>query len=240
MSNEEFRLNKYMAAAGICSRREADRYIEEGLVRVNGQVAVSGQKVTDADVVMFNGQQIKRQQDHVYLAFNKPVGVVVSHKDDHAATLIFDVLDYPERLTYAGRLDKDSEGLIILTNDGDFVQKAMRAANGHEKEYMVVLDKEPTDEDIAVLSRGILIKELDRHTRPCVIKRAGKKCLTMIITEGMNRQIRRMWAQVGYEVTKLKRLRVINIKLGDLKPLEYRKIQGDELKTMLDMVLASR
>lgn len=240
MENELIRINKYLAQAGICSRREADVLVESGRVVINGALATSGQKVSDSDDIWVDGKKIAKLQNYVYLAFNKPRGVVVSHKDEHAKVLIEDIIDYPERVTYAGRLDKDSEGLIILTNDGQFIQDAMKGSGGHEKEYVVVLDHEPDDTDISLLEKGIFLKDLNRKTRKCTIKKSGSRSVTMTITEGLNRQIRRMWAERGYEVVKLRRIRVMNVELGDLRPGEYREINGKELESLLTTLSLNR
>lgn len=237
---EMVRINKYLADMGVCSRRGADKLVEEGRVLVNGKRAVVGQTISSEDEVIVDKKIISNAglspATKVVLAFNKPVGVTVSEKDAHAEKLITDMIDYPIRVTYAGRLDKDSEGLILLTNDGDFINALMKAANNHEKEYLVSLNKEISDRDIDRLSKGIFIKDLNRKTKPCEIKRIGKYSVSMILTEGLNRQIRRMWKIVGYEVTKLKRIRIENILLNDLRPGKWREIQGLELEELYKSV----
>lgn len=232
----EMRINKYLAEHGVCSRRGADKLIESQAVTINGGVATIGQIVSDNDIVLVNGKAVKSNIEKVIVALYKPVGVTVSEKDAHAEKLIMELVDYPDRLTYAGRLDKDSEGLILLTNDGDFINHIMRARNNHEKEYIVTLDKPVNNTHIEKLSKGIFIKELDRKTKPCRIELIGKFSVKMILTEGLNRQIRRMWKVYGYEVVKLKRVRVENIELGMLKPGKWRIIEGNELKELYRIV----
>jgi 23S rRNA pseudouridine2604 synthase len=226
------RLNKYLAECGVCSRREADKLIDQGLVTVNGVKAVNGTKVSDTDNVCVNGKALKPMSSKVVLAYNKPIGVTCTEKDKYAEKTIVEALKYPIRLTYAGRLDKDSEGLIIMTNDGDLIQQMMRGANRHEKEYIVKTDREITDEFIKRMSEGVYLKELDETTRPCIVEKIGKYTFRIILTQGLNRQIRRMCETQGYKVTSLVRIRVMNIKLGNLKSGEYRELKGEELDTL--------
>lgn len=233
---EEIRLNKYLAMCGICSRRDADKLIEAGKVTVDGNIATSGQKVTEASVVQVEGRLVKLTEKKVVLAFNKPRGVVVSERDDHADVLVMDLIDYPIRLTYAGRLDKDSEGLLLLTNDGDFINAVMKGRSGHEKEYIVTTDKSISDNKLRELERGIYIPDLQRKTRACRIKVLSDRTYSFLITEGLNRQIRRMVAYADAKVKTLKRVRIVNIKLGDLKPGEYRELNDNELVKLYDSV----
>jgi 23S rRNA pseudouridine2604 synthase len=226
------RLNKYLAECGVCSRREADKLIDQGLVTVNGVKAVNGTKVSDTDNVCVNGKALKPMSSKVVLAYNKPIGVTCTEKDKYAEKTIVEALKYPIRLTYAGRLDKDSEGLIIMTNDGDLIQQMMRGANRHEKEYIVKTDREITDEFIKRMSEGVYLKELDETTRACIVEKIGKYTFRIILTQGLNRQIRRMCETQGYKVTSLVRIRVMNIKLGNLKSGEYRELKGEELDTL--------
>jgi 23S rRNA pseudouridine2604 synthase len=226
------RLNKYLAECGVCSRREADKLIDKGLVTVNGVKAVNGTQVSDADNVCVNGKALKPMSSKVVLAYNKPIGVTCTEKDKYAEKTIVEALKYPIRLTYAGRLDKDSEGLIIMTNDGDLIQQMMRGANRHEKEYIVKTDREITDEFIKRMSEGVYLKELDETTRACIVEKIGKYTFRIILTQGLNRQIRRMCETQGYKVTSLVRIRVMNIKLGNLKSGEYRELKGEELDTL--------
>lgn len=223
------RLNKYLAECGVCSRREADKLIEQGKVKVNQQIAVSGMQIGEQDVVEVFGKVIKPVPKKVVLAFYKPIGVTCTEKDRHAEKTITQALPYPVRLTYAGRLDKDSEGLIIMTNDGDLIQHMMKGANAHEKEYVVKVNKEITQDFIANMEKGVYLKDLNQSTRPCQIKQLGKYTFQIILTQGLNRQIRRMCQTFGYQVVSLKRIRVVNIELGNLKTGQYREITGDEL-----------
>ncbi len=230
------RLNKYLADCGVCSRREADKLIEEGRVQVNGAVAGMGCRVTDTDKVMVNGKVLTGKAENVVLAFYKPVGVTCTEKDKHAEKIINDYIKYSVRVTYAGRLDKDSEGLLILTNDGDLIDAMMRGANGHEKEYVVKVNKEITEEFLKKMRAGVYLKDLAVQTRPCKVERIGKLTFRIILTQGLNRQIRRMCQTLGYEVKQLKRERVINIRLGKLTPGSYRKVTGEELERLYKLV----
>lgn len=226
------RLNKYLAECGVCSRREADRWIDQGRVTVNGQKAVSGMQVGGRDLVEVNGRQVKPVSSRVVLAYNKPVGVTCTEKDRHAEKTIVEAVRYPVRLTYAGRLDKDSDGLIILTNDGELIQRMMRGANHHEKEYVVKVDREFTDDFLEKMSQGVYLKELDETTRPCLAERIGKYTFRIVLTQGLNRQIRRMCGCFGYKVRSLTRIRVMNIELDGLKSGAYRELEGEELTTL--------
>ena len=223
------RLNKYIAECGICSRREADKLIESGRVCVNKQIAVSGMQVSDADLVEVDKKSVKPMSAKIVLAYNKPVGVTCTEKDKYAEKTIVEAVRYPVRLTYAGRLDKESEGLMIMTNDGELIQRMMKGANRHEKEYVVKVDKEITDSFLAGMSNGVYLKELDETTRPCSLERMGKYTFKIILTQGLNRQIRRMCEQFGYGIQRLVRIRIMNVALGELKTGEYREIQGEEL-----------
>lgn len=226
------RLNKYLAECGVCSRREADRWIDQGRVTVNGQKAVSGMQVGGRDLVEVNGRPVKPVSSKVVLAYNKPVGVTCTEKDRHAEKTIMEAVGYPVRLTYAGRLDKDSDGLIILTNDGELIQRMMRGANHHEKEYVVKVDREFTDDFLEKMSQGVYLKELDETTRPCLAERIGKYTFRIVLTQGLNRQIRRMCGCFGYKVRSLTRIRVMNIELDGLKSGAYRELEGEELTTL--------
>ena len=229
---EQIRLNKYLADHGICSRREADRLIEQCRVTVNGRIAGMGTKVSDEDEVALNGKRIGGKPKTVVLAFYKPVGVTCTEKDRHAEKIITDMIHYPIRVTYAGRLDKDSEGLLLLTNDGQLIDAMMRGANRHEKEYVVKVDKEITDEFLESMSNGIYLKELDRTTRPCQVKAEGKFTFRIILTQGLNRQIRRMCEVCGYEVKKLKRVRIMNISLDKIPYGKYRELTECEMEQL--------
>lgn len=232
---EQIRLNKYLAEHGICSRREADRLIEQCRVTVNGSIAGMGTKVSDEDEVALNGKRIGGKPKTVVLAFYKPVGVTCTEKDRHAEKIITDMIHYPIRVTYAGRLDKDSEGLLLLTNDGQLIDAMMRGANRHEKEYVVKVDKEITEEFLQSMSAGIYLKELERTTRPCQVKAEGKFTFRMILTQGLNRQIRRMCEACGYEVKKLKRVRIMNISLDKIPYGKYRELTESEMDQLYSM-----
>lgn len=229
---EGTRLNKYMAQAGLCSRREADRYIEAGQVYINGRKAEIGQQVFPGDKVTIGAKELKDNKEKVVLAWYKPVGITCTEKDPHAKRKIGDVFKYPIRVTYAGRLDRDSEGLLLMTNDGDLIERMMRGANGHEKEYVVKVDKELTEEFVKAMSDGLYLPELERTTRPCQVTAEGKYTFRIVLTQGLNRQIRRMCEVLGYQVKSLKRVRVVNIKLGNLKPGEYRELSLEERKEL--------
>lgn len=227
---EPMRLNKYLAHCGVCSRREADRLIEQGKVSVNGKLSGVGRIVREGDEVRVSGRQVLEQKKTAALAFYKPVGLTCTERDAHAEKMISDIIRYPVRVTYAGRLDKDSEGLLLLTNDGDLIQGMMKGSNRHEKEYLVKVNKEITPVFLKKMSGGIYLKELDLTTRPCGTEKIGKFTFRIILTQGVNRQIRRMCQACGYQVTALKRVRVMGITLGNLKPGEYRELTGEELR----------
>lgn len=232
MKTEQIRLNKYLAECGVCSRRDADRLIEQCRVTVNGKIAAMGTKVSEQDEVAVNGKPLKRQERKVVLALYKPVGVTCTERDRHARKTLNDMVKYPVRVTYAGRLDKDSEGLLLLTNDGDLIDAMMRGANRHEKEYVVKVTREVTEEFLEKLAAGVYIKELAQTTRPCQVEMLGKYTFRIILTQGLNRQIRRMCAAFGVEVKSLKRVRVMNIMLGNLKPGAFKEITGEELERL--------
>lgn len=226
------RINKYLADCGICSRREADKYIDSGKVKINGQIAKSGMQVDDKDIVEFDGKQIRSLESKVVLAYYKPIGVTCTEKDKHAEKTIVDAIKYPVRLTYAGRLDKDSEGLIIMTNDGELINNMMRGANRHEKEYIVKVDRTINPEFVEKMSKGVFLKDLSQTTRPCEVEIIGKNTFKIILTQGLNRQIRRMCQTLGYNVKSLKRIRVVNIELKNIRSGEYREIKGEELRNL--------
>ncbi len=233
---EQMRLNKYLADHGICSRREADRLIEQGRVMVNGQMAAMGTKVSDEDEVFLNGKRVGGKPKTVVLAYYKPEGVTCTEKDRHAEKIITDMIHYPVRVTYAGRLDKNSEGLILLTNDGKLIDALMRGANRHEKEYIVRVDKEITEEFLEEMAQGIYLKELDQTTRPCQVEQMSKYTFRIILTQGLNRQIRRMCAALGYEVKKLQRIRVMNITLDKIPYGKYRELTDEEIRILYEAV----
>ena len=240
MSSELYRLNKYLSDAGVCSRRAADAAIEAGQVMVNGEVAVMGMKVTSDDQVLFNGRPVSnKSKKQILIAYNKPAGIVCTAEKREKNNII-DHLNYPERIYPIGRLDKDSTGLILLTNQGDLVNKIMRAVNAHEKEYVVTVDKEITADFIKKMAAGVYLDELEVTTRKCQIKKLGSNKFNIILTQGLNRQIRRMCQALGYHVSTLKRVRIMNIDLGDLKEDTYRDITPAELKKLNKMLEGSK
>lgn len=226
---ERMRLNKFLAHSGVCSRRDADALIARGEVLVNGRAAQPGQTVSDEDAVTVSGRAVEPGGRTVVLAFYKPVGVTCTERDPHAVKKLSDVINYPVRVTYAGRLDRDSEGLLLLTNDGDLIQGMMRGANGHEKEYLVTVNKKITDDFLSKMSEGVYIKELDAVTRKCAVEKAGPAAFRIVLTQGLNRQIRRMCTACGYQVRSLKRVRVMHVTLEDLKPGEYRELSQAQI-----------
>ena len=231
MEGDGIRINKYLAEAGICSRREADRLIEAGKVTVNKVTAVNGIKVSDKDVITVNGKRVKGRDDKVYLAFYKPKGIVCTANTEEENNLK-DFIDYPVRVTYCGRLDKDSEGLLLLSNDGDFIQKLMKGANGHEREYLVRVEKPLTEEFITALTKGIYLDDLKVTTRPCIVRKISDVTFTIVLTQGLNRQIRRMCRAYDYHVRFLKRVRIENIQLGDLDEGGYRELTDSEIREL--------
>ena len=229
----EIRLNKFLSEAGVCSRREADRLIESGRVTVDGKPAETGMKVDGSQVVRVGKKEIRAKEEMVLLAVNKPVGIVCTEEKKEKHNIIR-FLNYPTRITYIGRLDKDSEGLLLMTNNGDIINKMMRAGNRHEKEYKVTVDKPITSEFIEKMAGGVPI--LDTVTRKCEVEMIGKYKFRIILTQGLNRQIRRMCEYLGYKVTRLERVRVMNIELGNLKSGEYRKVTEDEIKELYELI----
>ena len=232
-AKESVRLNKYLSEAGVCSRREADRLIESGKVTVDGVTAQMGMRVTAGQIVKVGKKTVSKQDEMIVLAVNKPKGIVCT-EDQRERDSIVRFLNYPVRVTYAGRLDKDSRGLLLMTNNGDIINQMMRAANRHEKEYKVTVDKEITEQFIKKMSEGVPI--LDTVTRPCTVKKIGKYTFSIILTQGLNRQIRRMGAAFGYEVKDLVRIRIMNIRLGSLKEGAYRKLTDEELEELYEML----
>lgn len=231
------RLNKFLSEAGICSRREADRLIEAGRVTVDGKCATPGMQVEDQNVVKVGKKIVRQKNEKVVLAVNKPVGIVCT-EDMRERKNIIRFLNYPIRVTYAGRLDKDSEGLLIMTNDGELINRMMRARYHHEKEYKVTVNKEITDSFIKKMSEGVRIidkeKNLDVVTRPCKVQKIGKYTFSIVLTQGLNRQIRRMCDALGYRVERLVRTRIMNVYLDGLKTGEIRKLNKQELKELYE------
>lgn len=235
---DEYRINKYIALCGICSRREADGLIEAGRVLINGKKAELGSRVTDKDEVILDGKVVKPEEKKV-VAYYKPVGVTCTEADVHANVTLTEAFKYPTRLTYAGRLDEDSEGLLIMTNDGDLIHVMMCGSNNHEKEYIVTVDKDIEPIIFERMQKGIFLFDLNVETKPCKVVPVDLRTFKITLTQGLNRQIRRMCFECGLDVVSLKRIRVCNILLGDLKPNEYREITGDELDMLYDMVFKS-
>lgn len=232
----EFRLNKYISSSGYCSRREADRLIEEGKVKINGRVASIGQRVIPKQRVTVEGNLIVNDIEPVYIAFNKPVGIV-STTDPNEKDNIVKYISHEQRIFPVGRLDKDSQGLILLTNDGDIVNKILRAGNNHKKVYLVTVDKPITDEFVTKMCDGVPI--LDRVTRKCEIEKINPYTFKMSLIQGLNRQIRRMCAYFDYEVLKLERIQIMNIELGSLGLGNWRDLNPSELEILFGMLDSS-
>ena len=233
---EPVRQNKYLSEAGVCSRREADRLIETGRVTVDGKTAQTGMKIIPGQEVRVGKKLVSKGDEMVVLAVNKPRGIVCTEEKRERNSIVR-FLDYPIRVTYIGRLDKDSRGLLLMTNNGDIINRMMRAANHHEKEYKVTVDKEVTDEFLEKMAGGVPI--LDTVTRPCRVRKIGKYTFSIILTQGLNRQIRRMCEALGYEVKDLLRVRVMNIRLGSLKEGEYRELTDEELDELYSLIQES-
>ena len=223
------RLNKYLSDAGICSRREADRLIEAGHVSVDGKLAVQGMQVEDFHEIKVDGKVIKREEKKVVLVFHKPKGIECTANPKVKKNVI-SYINYPIRVYYAGRLDKDSEGLLLLTNEGELVNQIMKAGSYHEKEYLVTVDKPVTEEFLQKMREGVPI--LGTITRKCKAEREGERIFRITLTQGLNRQIRRMCNYLGYEVVKLKRIRIMNIELGNLPTGSYREATEEELNEL--------
>lgn len=237
---ESIRLNKYLSDAGVCSRRAADKAIEEGRVLVNDKPAEMGMRIGPDDDVVFDGKPVSNaDKKPVLIAYNKPVGIVCTAEKREKNNII-DHINYPERIYPIGRLDKDSNGLILLTNQGDLVNKIMRAANAHEKEYIVTVDKDIDSDFINRMSAGVYLDELEVTTRKCQVEKLSKRTFKIILTQGLNRQIRRMCQMLGYRVRSLKRVRIMNIKLNDLQEDTYRDVTEAELKVLYKMLEGSR
>ena len=231
------RINKYLSEIGYCSRREADRLIEAGRVLVNGKKAEMGIKVSPDHKISVNGEMLNQPKNkNVYLAFNKPKGIVCTTDTDVEKDNIIDFINYPKRIFPIGRLDKPSEGLIFLTNDGEIVNKILRARNKHEKEYIVTVNKPVTKDFIYKMSNGVPV--IDTVTRKCFVKQTHKNQFKIILTQGLNRQIRRMCEYLNYRVTYLKRVRIMNVKL-DIKVGKWRYLKPDELKTLNQLLSES-
>lgn len=227
------RLNKYLSDAGVCSRREADRLVEEGKILVDGVPATLGMQVTEEQEILVNGKRVEREEKKILLVFHKPRGVECT-TSPKVKNNVISYIGYPIRIYYVGRLDKDSEGLLLLTNEGELVNKIMRAGNCHEKEYVVTVDKPITREFIQKMKNGVPV--LGTVTRKCQVSRTGERTFRIILTQGMNRQIRRMCEYLGYRVKRLKRIRVMNICLGDLPVGKYREATEEERKVLRELI----
>lgn len=230
------RLNKFISETGFCSRREADRLIENGRVTVNGELPQLGTKVSEKDDIRIDGNPLHEKETPLYIAFNKPVGIICT-TDQAIEDNIIDYLQHPARIFPIGRLDRASEGLIFLTNDGDIVNKILRAGNNHEKEYIVTVNLPITDSFISMMRNGIPI--LDTVTQKCTVEQLDTKKFRIILTQGLNRQIRRMCQYLGYSVTKLKRVRIMNIKLGDLPIGQWRSFTPSEIEVINELIADS-
>lgn len=235
MEGNGIRINKFLSEAGVCSRREADRQIEAGNVTIDGRTAVTGDKVIEGQKVCFNGNEVTKEQEMILIAFNKPVGIVCTAEKREKNNVI-DYINFPKRIYPIGRLDKDSKGLLLLTNNGDIVNKMMRSGNMHEKEYIVTVNKPISDSFIRGLAGGVPLVELGITTRKCHVKKLSNKTFKIILTQGYNRQIRRMCEYFGYRVVELERVRIMNITLGDLKEGEYRDITAQEYGQLKKMI----
>jgi 23S rRNA pseudouridine2604 synthase len=236
LHDDSISLNKYISDTGFCSRREADDYIAQGRVTINDQVALTGNRVFEGDVVEIDGEPIKKKTKTVYIAFNKPSGIT-STTDQKDKTNIIDYISFKQRIFPIGRLDKDSEGLIFLTNDGNIVNKILRAGNNHEKEYVVSVDKPLTPEFIKQMAEGVRI--LQTKTKPCKVVQENKYVFRITLTQGMNRQIRRMCDALDYKVKKLVRVRIMNVHLGKLPMGHWRFLTPDEITILNTMVAES-
>lgn len=238
MENNSVRINKFLSEAGVCSRREADRKIENGEVTINERVATTGDRVMPEDVVYVNGRPVQKEEEMVLLVLNKPAGIVCTAEKREKYNVI-DFLKYPKRIYPIGRLDKDSEGLLLMTNNGELVNKIMRAGNNHEKEYIVTVNKPVTDSFIRGLAGGVPLVELNTTTRKCKVEKIANRKFRIILTQGLNRQIRRMCEYFGYRVEKLERVRIMNISLGDLKTGQYREVTPEEYAKLMKLTKES-
>ncbi len=230
MENQGKRLNKFVADSGYCSRREADRLIAEGRVQVDGRPGALGDRVLPGMRVTVDGQSLSGRGEKVYIALNKPAGIVCT-TDPREPMNVVDYLDYPIRIFPVGRLDKDSEGLLLMTSDGEIINRILRAAGGHEKEYEVEIDRPVTKEFVEKMSAGVPI--LDTVTLPCRVRRTGEKSFNIILVQGLNRQIRRMCEALGCNVVRLRRIRIMNVRLGSMRPGQWRELSEEELSGLM-------
>ena len=236
---EGIRINKFLSEAGVCSRREADRQVENGNVTIDGKIAVMGDRIFDGQKVCFMGKEVTLEEEKILLAVHKPAGIVCTAEKREKNNIV-DFIHYPKRIYPVGRLDKDSTGLILMTNQGELVNKIMRAGNMHEKEYIVIVNKPVTDAFLRGMSGGVPLVELGVTTRKCKVERLGKRKFKIILTQGYNRQIRRMCEYFGYRVEELQRVRIMNIHLGDLAPGTYRKLTTKEYTELMHMLAHSK
>lgn len=233
---ESTRLNKYIAQCGVCSRREADRLIEAGKVTINGKTASMGDQVRPGDEVICAGTRLEDRNEKVVLAYYKPIGITCTEKDRFADKTLKDAFDYPIRVTYAGRLDRETEGLLLMTNDGELISKLMKGTANHEKEYFVRVTKKLGKDFKEKMEAGVFLSGLNRKTKPCKVEIVGQDSFKIILTQGLNRQIRRMCKELGYNVNALQRIRVANIELGKLRPGTFRRVTGRELEELYKSV----
>ena len=231
MTDDGVRLNKFISESGVASRRAADRLIENGRVSINGRTAVLGDKVTDKDVVEVDGKPISRVEEDIILAFNKPRGITCT-ADPNDPDNVIDFIGYPKRIYSVGRLDKYSQGLLLMTNNGELANRIMRSRGEHEKEYIVKVDRPVTESFLRGMSKGVPI-DVDVVTKKCMVEKLSEHEFRIILRQGLNRQIRRMCEYFGYRVERLKRIRVVNIELGDLEVGEYRNLTKAERKELL-------
>lgn len=230
------RINKFLGSAGYCSRREADRLVGEGRVFIDGNMADMGSRVMPGQKVYVDGKAVAPEEENILIAVNKPRGIVCTTTDKQGANNIVDFLGCDKRIYPVGRLDKDSEGLLLMTNDGELMNNILTGKNEHEKEYIVEVDKNLSDDFERRMSEPMYLKELDKTTRPCRVIKTGKKTFRIILKQGLNRQIRRMCSNLGYKVVKLKRIRIMNIELNDLPAGATRKIEGSEYEKLMNLI----
>ena len=230
------RINKFLGSAGYCSRREADRLVGEGRVFIDGNMADMGSRVMPGQKVYVDGKAVVPEEENILIAVNKPRGIVCTTTDKQGANNIVDFLGCDKRIYPVGRLDKDSEGLLLMTNDGELMNNILTGKNEHEKEYIVEVDKNLSDDFERRMSEPMYLKELDKTTRPCRVIKTGKKTFRIILKQGLNRQIRRMCSNLGYKVVKLKRIRIMNIELNDLPAGATRKIEGREYEKIMNLI----
>lgn len=230
------RINKFLGSAGYCSRREADRLVGEGRVFIDGNMADMGSRVMPGQKVYVDGKVVVPEEENILIAVNKPRGIVCTTTDKQGANNIVDFLGCDKRIYPVGRLDKDSEGLLLMTNDGELMNNVLTGKNEHEKEYIVEVDKNLSDDFERRMSEPMYLKELDKTTRPCRVIKTGKKTFRIILKQGLNRQIRRMCSNLGYKVVKLKRIRIMNIELNDLPAGATRKIEGSEYEKLMNLI----